>query len=89
MTGDSRLRESIRTLYPGYFALVMATGIISNGFYLLDFKVLSAVMIVIAVGAFLVLAAATIARALLFPANSRQTWSTPGSSFPSSPWSPE
>ncbi len=67
MTGDSRLRESIRTLYPGYFALVMATGIISNGFYLLDFKVLSAVMIVIAVGAFLVLAAATIARALLFP----------------------
>jgi len=67
MTGDSRLRESIRTLYPGYFALVMATGIISNGFYLLDFKVLSAVMIVIAVGAFLVLATATIARALLFP----------------------
>ena len=31
-----RLAEGVRDLYPGYFALVMATGIVSIAAYLLD-----------------------------------------------------
>ena len=31
MTVSGRIREGVRTLDPGYFALVMATGIISIG----------------------------------------------------------
>lgn len=65
------MRNLIRTLYPGYFALVMATGIISNGFYLLDFEALATALFVICSAAFLILIPATIARAILFP---RRLW---------------
>ncbi len=71
-TGPGWLREKIRTLYPGYFALVMATGIISNGFFLLGLKPLSVAFFAIAVTAFVILAAATISRAVMFP---RELWS--------------
>jgi tellurite resistance protein TehA-like permease len=37
----SRARSGIAELYPGYFALVMATGIISNAFLLEDHRALS------------------------------------------------
>ena len=35
------LRDELRGLYPGYFALVMATGIVSNAFYALGERTLS------------------------------------------------
>jgi len=65
------VRNAIRTLYPGYFALIMATGIISNGFYLLDLKPLSTALLVVDSAAFLILIPATVARAVMFP---RELW---------------
>ncbi len=65
------MRNAIRTLYPGYFALIMATGIISNGFYLLEMKALSTALLVVDSAAFLVLVPATVARAALYP---RELW---------------
>lgn len=66
-TGEGRVKSAVRTLYPGYFALIMATGIISNGFYLLDLKVLSTALLVVDSTAFVILIPATIARAIMFP----------------------
>ena len=64
---EGRVKGAIRTLYPGYFALIMATGIISNGFYLLDIKAISNALLVVDSAAFVVLIPATIARAIMFP----------------------
>ncbi len=65
--GEGRLRYLVRTLYPGYFALIMATGIISNGFYLLEMKALSTALLVVDSAAFLVLIPAMFARAIMYP----------------------
>ncbi|HMT04250.1 MAG TPA: tellurite resistance/C4-dicarboxylate transporter family protein [Solirubrobacterales bacterium] len=65
------LKNAIRTLYPGYFALIMATGIISNGFYLLDVKPISNALLVVDSAAFLVLIPMTFARVFMFP---KQIW---------------
>ncbi len=65
------MRNAIRTLYPGYFALIMATGIISNGFYLLDIKLISNALLVVDTAAFLVLIPMTVARGFMFP---RELW---------------
>ena len=56
--------EGVRTLYPGYFALVMATGIVSNAFRFMGQPALSAVLLAIGLVAFPVLVALTVARAL-------------------------
>lgn len=65
------MRNAVRTLYPGYFALIMATGIISNGFFLLGVRPISDALLVVDTAAFLVLIPMTVARATLFP---RQLW---------------
>lgn len=65
------VKNAIRTLYPGYFALIMATGIISNGFYLLDIKPISNALLVFDSAAFVILVPMTIARAIMFP---RSLW---------------
>lgn len=65
------LREAVRTLYPGYFALIMATGIISNGFFLLGLRTISDALLVVDSLAFVVLIPMTVARAVLFP---RELW---------------
>jgi tellurite resistance protein TehA-like permease len=66
-----RLRASVdagvRSLHPGYFALVMATGIVSNAFYYLGQHGLATFLLVVNLIAFPVLLAATLARALLRP----------------------
>ena len=36
MSSRQALRDAVHGMYPGYFALVMATGIIPNAFFLLD-----------------------------------------------------
>lgn len=40
-----RLREAVARLYPGYFASVMATGIVSNAFYLERYRVISDILL--------------------------------------------
>jgi tellurite resistance protein TehA-like permease len=59
--------ERVATLYPGYFALVMATGIISNALRLEGSRALSDLMFVGGALAFPWLAVLTVARAVRFP----------------------
>ncbi|HET7647006.1 MAG TPA: tellurite resistance/C4-dicarboxylate transporter family protein [Gaiellaceae bacterium] len=61
----------IAPLFPGYFNLVMATGIVSNGFFLLGHDVLSGVLLVAGFVAFPLLLVALVLRALLYP---RRLW---------------
>lgn len=62
-----RLSEGVRTLYPGYFALVMATGIISNTAYLLGHERLSHALLAINLVAFAWLTLALTLRTLRYP----------------------
>lgn len=59
--------DGVRSLYPGYFALVMATGIVSNAFWFLGLIPLSDALLVVNVVAFPLLVVATIARAVRHP----------------------
>jgi tellurite resistance protein TehA-like permease len=61
------LTQEIARLYPGSFALVMATGIISNALYLEDHRPLSDALFVVNAIAFPWLIAATLIRAIRFP----------------------
>ena len=65
--GASALAAGIRGLYPGYFALVMATGIVSNAFFVLGERWLSDALLAVNLVAFPLLVLATLARALLHP----------------------
>jgi tellurite resistance protein TehA-like permease len=60
-------RSAVATLFPGYFALVMATGIIAVGADQQDLDLVSQALFVIAVVAFVVLAALTVARLVRYP----------------------
>src|SRR6185295_2960229 len=53
-------------LFPGYFALVMATGIISIACFLLEMKTLSIVLLVIDIVAYLILCVLLFLRILFF-----------------------
>lgn len=57
----------VRGLYPGYFALVMATGIISNAFFVNQRLWLSNALFYVGLVAFPILLAMTIVRILRFP----------------------
>ncbi len=61
-----RIRGAVRTLTPGYFALVMGTGIISVGLLLDGHARLSRALLLIAVVAYLVLAVLTIWRVVAY-----------------------
>ena len=62
------LDAKTRGLYPGYFALVMATGIVSNGFFFVGPRSLSAALLVVNLAAYPLLLALTLFRALRFRA---------------------
>jgi tellurite resistance protein TehA-like permease len=64
----SRVALAVRDLHPGYFALVMATGIVSTAAFLLGPMWLSRVLLAVACASFAVLAAALAARLVLFRA---------------------
>lgn len=67
MTGTAAARESaIATLFPGYFALVMATGIVSVGSFQQDLVGLAQVLYAIAVVAYVVLAGLLLARVVRY-----------------------
>lgn len=61
--------QAVQRLYPGYFALVMATGIVSNALYLLDFHLLSNALLGVNLIAYPVLLAMTLLRLALYPAD--------------------
>ncbi|HET7433509.1 MAG TPA: tellurite resistance/C4-dicarboxylate transporter family protein [Thermoanaerobaculia bacterium] len=61
------LASRIRTLHPAYFALVMATGIVSIAAQLLQIPIVPRVLLAINVVAFVVLWGLTIARIVRFP----------------------
>jgi len=66
-TGEpGRAAAAVRGLHPGYFAFVMATGIISTGTYLLGPSWLSRALLAIASAGLVVLAVALAARLVLF-----------------------
>ncbi|HEY9218005.1 MAG TPA: tellurite resistance/C4-dicarboxylate transporter family protein [Phenylobacterium sp.] len=77
-TEDSRrdglrawLGREVQGLFPGYFALVMATGIISNTLYLEDFRLLSDLLFAINLAAFPWLLLLTLVRTARYP---RRVW---------------
>jgi tellurite resistance protein TehA-like permease len=55
-------------MYPGYFALVMATGIVSNAFFYLGYDVLSDALFWVTLAAFPVVLACFVVRAVVWPA---------------------
>lgn len=63
---SDRLANAVRTLTPGYFALVMGSGIISVGLKLEGFDMLSAALLVIAAIAYVALVGLTLWRLLAF-----------------------
>jgi tellurite resistance protein TehA-like permease len=65
------LDRVVAPLYPGYFNLVMATGIVSNGFWLLGHDALSAALLVVDLVAYPLLLLALALRVALYP---RRIW---------------
>src|SRR5690348_9925893 len=66
---DARLNPLSRAaadLFPGYFALVMATGIISIACFLLGMKTISLVLLIVNVVAYVVLCALLLLRLVFF-----------------------
>jgi hypothetical protein len=76
----SIIRE-ISALDPGYFALVMATGIVSNGFYLQEQRAISDALFVVGAAAYVWLALLTGLRAALSGAALRADLVSPRSVF--------
>lgn len=64
---EGRVGAWLATLDPGYFALVMATGIVSIGCRLLGYPVLAEALLVATVAGFLILLLAYVTRAVRFP----------------------
>lgn len=62
---------SLRNMYPGYFALVMGTGIVSNALFLVGRRGASDILLGVNLIAYPILVLATIARAILY---TRNTW---------------
>lgn len=73
--------RTLADLSPGYFALVMATGIVSIGFAEAGAAAVSVVLLVITAVAYLLLVAAYIARSLRYPERVRHDQRTPQVAF--------
>lgn len=63
----SRLADAIARLFPGYFALVMATGIVSIAGHWLGWPRLARVLLAVNIPAYVVLVTLTAARGVLYP----------------------
>lgn len=61
------IRSAVKTLYPGYFALVMATGIVAMACKRLSVPIIDECFFVIALVCYLLLWVMTLARAIGFP----------------------
>jgi tellurite resistance protein TehA-like permease len=80
-TTSGRLAEAVETLDPGYFALVMGTGIISVGMRDHDLSVLSALLMWLTAAEYALLVTLTVVRAALFPAALRSDFHEPRHGF--------
>jgi tellurite resistance protein TehA-like permease len=61
------LSRAVERLFPGYFALVMATGIVSLAAHFLEMEIVAVSLLWINVAAYVVLSALTLARLALYP----------------------
>jgi tellurite resistance protein TehA-like permease len=80
-TLGGRLGNEIRRLYPGYFALVMATGIVSNAALYLGYRGVSQFLLAVNLAAFPALVATFVARAARFSREFREDLTDPGVVF--------
>src|SRR5450759_975977 len=78
---SASLSEAVRTLHPGYFALVMATGIVSVGLRSHDRTTLSATLMWLAGGCYLVLLVVSAWRIAVFPTEVRRDLADPSRGF--------
>lgn len=67
MPGQSKLTHAIESLFPGYFALVMATGIVSISAYLFDIGFVAWPLFLVNIVAYLLLSLLLLIRILRFP----------------------
>lgn len=77
----ARLLEHNRTMYPGYFALVMATGIVSTGLWFEGRPLLSQILFGVNVCGFPVVVLATLIRAVRFGQSLWADLSNPRTTF--------
>jgi tellurite resistance protein TehA-like permease len=80
-TPAGRARGAVGTLAPGYFALVMASGIISIGLALEQVHLLSAALAVACLVSWAVLVVLTVLRLVLEPARVREDFTDPRRGF--------
>ena len=77
----SRALEAVRTLTPGYFALTMASGIISVGLELEGFHALSVALLVVCAASYAVILVLSLVRLARFPADMRRDVMDPARAF--------
>ncbi|MER7542661.1 tellurite resistance/C4-dicarboxylate transporter family protein [Actinomadura sp.] len=75
------VKQAVATLNPGYFALVMGTCIVSIGVHTNGLTLLSDLMLWTAIVCYAVLVAATVWRAIAFPAELRADFTDPRRGF--------
>lgn len=63
---ESRIGQGVATLFPGYFALVMATGILSIAAHFLEMRLVARALLVINVGAYGILWLLTLIRLVAY-----------------------
>jgi tellurite resistance protein TehA-like permease len=77
----SRVLDAVRTLTPGYFALTMASGIISVGLELEGFHALSAALLVVCASSYAVILLLSLVRLARYPADMRRDFMDPARAF--------
>lgn len=80
-TTTQRLGQSVKTLTPGYFAVTMASGIVSVGMEIEGFTILSVALLVICAASFVVLLVLTGWRAISYPRVIRDDFMDPRRAF--------
>ncbi|WP_427170107.1 tellurite resistance/C4-dicarboxylate transporter family protein [Arthrobacter sp. 92] len=80
-TFGPRVVEAVQTLNPGYFALTMASGIMSVGLELEGFHALSAAFLVICALSYAVILILNVLRLIMFRADMRHDFLDPGRAF--------
>lgn len=80
-TFADRFQQAVRTFSPGYFALVMASGIISVGLHLQDFVVLSNILLIVCVIAYVILLSLMVWRLIFFRAEIAADFKDPRRAF--------
>lgn len=77
----ARFQSAVRTLSPGYFALVMASGIVSVGLHLQGFDLLSDILLIVCASAYVVLFALTVWRFVHFRSDLADDFKDPSRAF--------